>query len=177
MEHGLSKTRLYNIYSGMKQRCYNPNNQHYQWYDGKGITICNEWLGDNGLQNFFEWSLSHGYNQNLTIDCIDSSKGYSPENCQWVTSSLNSSKAHISNSKNSITKRIERMTIAQKLSMTLSYKGISQSELARRIGTTPSNLNQKVKRNTLTKEELEQIAEVLGGTWRAEFVFDDGTVI
>ena len=69
------------------------------------------------------------------------------------------------------------MTIAQKLSMALSYKGISQAELARRIGTTPSNLNQKVKRNTLTKEDLEQIAEVLGGTWRAEFVFDDGTVI
>ena len=69
------------------------------------------------------------------------------------------------------------MTIAQKLSMALSYKGISQAELARRIGTTPSNLKQKVKRNTLTKEELEQIAEVLGGTWRAEFVFDDGTVI
>ncbi len=69
------------------------------------------------------------------------------------------------------------MTIAQKLNMALSYKGISQAELARRIGTTPSNLNQKVKRNTLTKEELEQIAEVLGGTWRAEFVFDDGTVI
>ena len=69
------------------------------------------------------------------------------------------------------------MTIAQKLSMALSYKGISQAELARRIGTPPSNLNQKVKRNTLTKEELEQIAEVLGGTWRAEFVFDDGTVI
>lgn len=69
------------------------------------------------------------------------------------------------------------MTIEQKLSMALSYKGMSQAELARRIGTTPSNLNQKVKRNTLTKEELEQIAEALGGTWRAEFVFDDGTVI
>lgn len=69
------------------------------------------------------------------------------------------------------------MTIEQKLSMALSYKGMSQAELARRIGTTPSNLNQKVKRNTLTKEELEQIAEALGGTWRAEFVFDDGAVI
>lgn len=69
------------------------------------------------------------------------------------------------------------MTIEQKLSMALSYKGISQSELARRINTTPQNLNQKVKRNTLTKEELEQIAGVLGGTWRSEFVFDDGTVI
>ena len=49
MEHGLSKTRLYSIYSGMNQRCYNPNNQHYQWYGAKGITICDDWLGDNGL--------------------------------------------------------------------------------------------------------------------------------
>lgn len=69
------------------------------------------------------------------------------------------------------------MTIQQKLNMALSYKGISQAELARRLKTTPSNLNQKVKRNTLTKEELEQIANILGGEWRAEFVFADGTVI
>ena len=69
------------------------------------------------------------------------------------------------------------MTIEQKLKIALAYSGISQAELARRIGTTPSNLNQKVKRNTITKEEMEQIAAVLGGNWRAEFVFDDGTVI
>ncbi len=69
------------------------------------------------------------------------------------------------------------MTIEQKLKMALSYSGISQAELARKIGTTPSNLNQKVKRNTLTKEELERIAIALGGMWRAEFVFQDGTVI
>lgn len=69
------------------------------------------------------------------------------------------------------------MTIEQKIKMALSYSGVSQAELARRMGTTPSNLNQKVKRNTLTKEEMEQIASALGGLWRAEFVFDDGTVI
>lgn len=69
------------------------------------------------------------------------------------------------------------MTIEQKVKMALSYSGVSQAELARRMGTTPSNLNQKVKRNTLTKEELEQIATALGGIWKAEFVFEDGTVI
>lgn len=69
------------------------------------------------------------------------------------------------------------MSIEQKLKMALAYSGTSQAELARRIGTTPSNLNQKVKRNTLTNEELDQIARALGGTWRAEFVFSDGTVI
>ena len=69
------------------------------------------------------------------------------------------------------------MTIEQKIKMALSYSGISQAELARRIGTTPPNLNQKVKRNTITKEEMERIATALGGMWRAEFVFEDGTVI
>jgi transcriptional regulator with XRE-family HTH domain len=69
------------------------------------------------------------------------------------------------------------MTIEQKIKMALSYSGVSQAELARRMGTTPSNLNQKVKRNTLTKEEMEQIASALGGSWRSEFVFNDGTVI
>ena len=71
----------------------------------------------------------------------------------------------------------DSMTIEQKLKMVLAYSGISQAELARKIGTSPSNLNQKVKRNTLTNEELTQIAVALGGTWRAEFVFEDGTVI
>ena len=74
-------------------------------------------------------------------------------------------------------KEVDCMTIEQQIKMALSYSGISQAELARRLGTTPSNLNQKVKRNTLTKEEMERIAAALGGTWRAEFVFDDGTVI
>ena len=50
------------------------------------------------------------------------------------------------------------MTVEQKIKMALSFSGISQAELARRLGVTPSNLNQKIKRNTLTKEELEGIA-------------------
>jgi len=54
MQYGLSKTRLYQIYSGMKQRCYNPNNQHYSQYGDKGIAICDDWMGDAGLQNFID---------------------------------------------------------------------------------------------------------------------------
>ena len=69
------------------------------------------------------------------------------------------------------------MTIEKKINMALAYRGMSQAELARKIGTTPSNLNKKVKRDTLTKEEMEKIARALGGSWRAEFVFENGTVI
>ncbi len=69
------------------------------------------------------------------------------------------------------------MTVEQKLKMMLSYAGISQAELARRLNTTPSNLNQKVKRNTLTKEELEQIANVINAEYVCYFKMSDGTKI
>ena len=69
------------------------------------------------------------------------------------------------------------MTIEQKLKAMLAITGISQAELARRLGTTPSNLNLKIKRNTLTYEDLQQIAELLGCEWRAEFILPDGTRI
>ena len=69
------------------------------------------------------------------------------------------------------------MTIEKKINMAAAYKGISQAELARMIGTTPSNLNLKVKRETLKTEELQKIAEALGGSYRFGFVFPDGTEI
>lgn len=69
------------------------------------------------------------------------------------------------------------MQIEQKLRMALAKAGMSQAELARRLGTTPSNFNQKVKRNTLTNEDMIEIASVLGATWEAHFVYDDGIVI
>ncbi len=91
--NGISKTCLYSIFSGMKQRCYNPNNQHYKWYGAKGITICCEWMGEDGLSRFMEWALSNGYEEHLTIDRIDASGPYSPSNCQWITRQQNSEKA------------------------------------------------------------------------------------
>ena len=66
------------------------------------------------------------------------------------------------------------MTIEQKIKTALAYAGISQAELARRLGTTASNLNQKLKRNTITYEEMIKIGEAIGAEWKAEFVFPDG---
>ena len=63
------------------------------------------------------------------------------------------------------------------ISMALAYRHISQAELARKLNTTPSNLNQKIKRNTLTNEDMTQIATALGARWEVRMVFDDGIVI
>ena len=70
-----------------------------------------------------------------------------------------------------------QMTMEQKISMALAYKGMSQAALARATGTTPSNFNQKFKRGTFTVEELEKIAEALGAKYFFGFEFEDGTKI
>lgn len=69
------------------------------------------------------------------------------------------------------------MTMEQKLVMAVAYKRTSQAAVAREIGMTPSNFNQKLKRETFTMDELEKIAEVLGGIYVSRFEFPDGTII
>lgn len=82
---GLSQTRIYRIWIGMKARCYNPNSVPYPYYGKKGIKVCSEWLDSKtGFLSFYNWSLQNGYDDNLSIDRINPHDDYSPNNCRWA---------------------------------------------------------------------------------------------
>ena len=77
----MSGTRQYRIWIDMKTRCDNQNSKSFIRYGERGISYCDKW---SNFQGFWE-DMGYSYFENATIERKDNSKGYSTDNCTWIT--------------------------------------------------------------------------------------------
>lgn len=109
---------LHNVWASMKYRCNTETSRAYPRYGGRGISVCDEW---NSFEPFLKWALSSGYEKGLQLDRIDNDGNYSPENCRFVTSTIN-----MRNSSNTKLKQADVDNIRY-----LRSKGILQKNIAK----------------------------------------------
>lgn len=124
--HGKSHDRLYRIWQGMRNRCNLATNKYYKNYGGRGISVCTEWL--DSFENFYEWAMSNGYKENLTLDRKDNNGNYEPSNCQWKD-------------------RFYQMNHMRRNHL-ITYDGKTQTltEWAREVGMLPTTLDSRINR-------------------------------
>jgi hypothetical protein len=83
--HGGAHTRLYRIWQRMITRTTNPKSGGWNYYGARGIAVCQEWTS---FEKFRDWSMTHGYADDLSIDRYPDNNGnYEPDNCRWTTQS------------------------------------------------------------------------------------------
>lgn len=135
--------RLYNVYRGMIKRCYLKSNNAYRNYGGRGITVCDEWRGQHGFENFQEWAFATGYNSgapkgDCTLDRINADGDYEPSNCRWVDA-----KAQGNNRRDN---------------HCLTYNGETHTvtEWAEKIGMKPVTLFQRLRKGWTVEKALTQ---------------------
>lgn len=123
---------LYSKYVAMKGRCYTASHEHYALYGGRGIGICKEWLED--FEVFQTWAASHGYQRGLHIDRIDNDRGYSPDNCRFITPTENEAnkRKRVTPLRNNVALTVDQVRQIR----TLIAGGVSNRKIGRQFNVT-----------------------------------------
>lgn len=124
--HGNRKSREYRVWCCLKARCHNPRSSSYPDYGARGITVCARWLGRDGFTNFLA-DMGTCPSSDHSIDRLNNSQGYSPENCAWRT-------------------RVEQMN-NRRGNVTLTHNGetLTLSQWSRRLNIKRATLNARVR--------------------------------
>jgi hypothetical protein len=129
-KHGMSNSRLYRVWQGMRGRCYCPSNTSYKFYGARRVTVCEEW---SKFIPFMNWALSTGYKQGKSIERIDGTQAYSPNNCKWIPLSQQA--------------KNRRDTIH----ITYNGKTMCLKDWAREIGITRQSLTRRLTKHSVEK--------------------------
>lgn len=142
-KHGMYQTKEYRAWHAMKDRCNCPTNKFYDYYGGRGITICNEW--QNSFENFFE-DMGYAPTKIHSLDRIDNNKGYSKENCRWATK-----KEQVTNRRNTIFLTYDGET--KPLSVWADEYNLSYNVLQKRINIFKWDIEKSLKTPTRPKRK------------------------
>jgi hypothetical protein len=140
---------LYRRWSSMKARCHSKTCSKYGRYGARGIQVCDEWR--NSFASFEEWAVGNGFQENLQLDRIDNSKGYSPSNCRWVSCIQNQ---------------------ANRDRSLIFPSGETTAEVAKRLGMAPNSIRERLKRG-MSKEQAMTLNPVPNGFARKTFKITD----
>lgn len=121
-KHGMSLSLEYKIYIGIKDRCLNHKNSRYMSYGGRGITICDEWLGETGFERFI-YDMGKKPFKGASIDRIDNNSGYYNGNCRWADSVTQSHNTRVRCDNTSGVKGVQFDKNRNKWQARLRYKG------------------------------------------------------
>jgi len=133
--HGLSGTRSHRIWEGMLTRCYNEHHHSYQYYGARGITVCHRWRVS--FEAFFE-DMGEAP-EGMSLDRIDNSKGYGPENCRWATH------------------RQQMNNTSRNRTLTLGGDTATVSQWSRRTGIPLQTLLRRIRSGWTTERVLTQV--------------------
>lgn len=142
-KHGMSDHRLHIIWSKMKARCKRPHGKDAKYYFDKGVVVCDEWQND--FMAFANWALSHGYSSDLVLDRKKGTEGYTPKNCQWVSTAQNN--------RNKCSTKLTKEKVL-KLRDEYSCGGITQRVLANKYGISTSHICSVLKGRYWNKQTL-----------------------
>lgn len=129
-----TRTRLYRIWNGMKDRCTNPRNKSYGNYGGRGITVCQEWM--DSFETFRN-DMGDPPTDAHTIERRDGNLGYSPENCHWATMEEQAN----NRSTNVI--------------LTLGETSMTQAQWARKLGINEHTIRRRIQRGLPMSKVLQ----------------------